>query len=116
MSDKLCIYHGNCADGFGAAWAVRQALCNSVDFHAGVYQEPPPDVVGRDVILVDFSYKLPILEAMGKQARTITILDHHKSAMDDLMRFANTGYMHDSFDTFQGLAEFGGFLPIRALF
>ena len=33
----LCIYHGNCADGFGAAWAVREGLtarggeCDSVE-------------------------------------------------------------------------------------
>ena len=23
---SICIYHGNCADGFGAAWVVRKAL------------------------------------------------------------------------------------------
>ena len=23
---SMCIYHGNCADGFGAAWVVRKAL------------------------------------------------------------------------------------------
>ena len=23
---SMCIYHGNCADGFGAAWAVRNAM------------------------------------------------------------------------------------------
>ena len=40
----LCIYHGNCADGFTSAWVVRQAFHGDVDFHAGVYQEPPPNV------------------------------------------------------------------------
>ena len=49
----LCIYNGNCADGFTAGWVVRKALGNAVDFHPGVYQNPPPDVKGRDVLLVD---------------------------------------------------------------
>lgn len=80
----LCIYHGNCADGFTAAWIVRKAL-GEVDFHAGVYQNPPPDVTGRDVFIVDFSYKRPTLDEMGKLARSITILDHHKTAAEDLM-------------------------------
>jgi len=111
---KLCIYHGNCADGFGAAWAVHKRFGDDVEFHPGVYQTEPPEVSGRDVIMVDFSYKLPVLEAMGKKARTITILDHHKSAAEDLIHFAN--YMDESFDVFGGMAEFGGFLPIRALF
>lgn len=80
----LCIYHGNCADGFGAAWSVRYALGENVEFHPGVYQEPPPDVAGRDVILVDFSYKRDVLLEMGKTARSILVIDHHKSAAEDL--------------------------------
>lgn len=80
----LCIYHGNCADGFTSAWIVRKALSGNVDFHAGVYQDAPPDVSGRDVFIVDFSYKRPVLEAMGNVARSITVLDHHKTAAEDL--------------------------------
>lgn len=85
MAKLLCIYHANCADGFGAAWAVRHAFgANNVEFHAGVYQDPPPDVTGRDVVIVDFSYKAPVLHAMAAQANTLLILDHHKSASEDL--------------------------------
>ena len=62
----LCIYHGNCADGFGAAWAIRHALGDTVEFMAGVYQQEPPDVAGRDVILVDFSYKAAVIEQNGQ--------------------------------------------------
>lgn len=82
----LCIYHGNCADGFTSAWVVRKAL-GEVDLHAGVYQNPPPDVEGKDVFLVDFSYKRAVLEEMGRKARSITILDHHKTAAEDLRGF-----------------------------
>lgn len=80
----LCIYHGNCQDGFGAAWAVRHALGDDVQFYPGVYQNEPPAIVGRDVLLVDFSYKRPILEKMARAARSVCILDHHKSAAEDL--------------------------------
>lgn len=81
----LCIYHANCADGFGAAWVVRKALGDpNVDFHPGVYQTPPPDVTGRDVILVDFSYKRQVLLDMAATANSITIIDHHKTAAEDL--------------------------------
>ena len=86
----LCIYHGNCADGFGAAWVVRkffQDAGNPVEFHSGVYQEPPPDMTGRDVLMVDFSYKRAVIEEMAKSARSIIILDHHKTAQADLFGF-----------------------------
>ncbi len=82
--NKLCIYHGNCADGFTSAWVVRKALGEAVDYHAGVYQNPPPDVTGRDVLLVDFSYKRDTLIAMRERAASVTILDHHKTAEADL--------------------------------
>lgn len=81
----LCIYHGNCVDGFGAAWAVMRALGeHAVEFHPGVYQKAPPEVAGRDVLIVDFSYKRPVLDEMASRARTIVILDHHESAKNDL--------------------------------
>jgi uncharacterized protein len=79
----ICIYHGNCADGFGAAWVVRKAL-GDVDFHAGVYSTEPPDVTDRDVLIVDFSYKRPVLLEMAETARTIQVIDHHKTAAEDL--------------------------------
>lgn len=87
MNRPLCIYHGNCADGFGAAWVVRRFFNGKVDFHPGVYGKAPPDVAGRDVIMVDFSYKRPVLDAMAVDANTILILDHHKTAAEDLAGF-----------------------------
>lgn len=83
----LCIYHHGCADGVAAAWAVREYFIVkniAVEFHPGIYGEAPPDVTGRDVILVDFSYKRPELLAMIEQAASVLILDHHKTARDDL--------------------------------
>ena len=82
--DKICIYHANCADGFTSAWVVRKALGESVQFYPGVYQDMPPDVTGKDVLLVDFSYKRPVLEAMRGQAASVIVLDHHKTAEADL--------------------------------
>lgn len=81
----LCIYHANCADGFGAAWVVRKYFgADGVDFHPASYGSEPPDVTGRDVIIVDFSYKRPVLEVMAATARSILVLDHHKTAASDL--------------------------------
>jgi oligoribonuclease NrnB/cAMP/cGMP phosphodiesterase (DHH superfamily) len=82
----LCIYHGNCADGFTSAWAVWKALGDECEFFPGVYQDAPPDVTGRDVIMVDFSYKRAALQEMcqPRGANSMLILDHHKTAEADL--------------------------------
>ncbi len=84
MTKPLVIYHGNCADGFGAAWVFSRHGDREYDFHAGVYQDAPPDVTGREVYLVDFSYKRPIVERMREQASRLVLIDHHKTAIDDL--------------------------------
>jgi hypothetical protein len=40
----------------------------ALEFHPGVYGTPPPDVTGRAVILVDFSYKRPVMEDLCRTA------------------------------------------------
>lgn len=82
--NPLCIYHGHCADGFAAAWVVRKAFFGDVDFHIGVHGEAPPDVHGRDVFIVDFSYPRDVMLRMIGQAASLTLLDHHQSANDAL--------------------------------
>lgn len=52
IDPTLCIYHGNCADGFGAAWAVWKKYPD-IEFHAGVYGEAPPSCLPETF---DFDY------------------------------------------------------------
>ena len=79
----ICIYHGGCDDGFGAAWAVwtKWPDCK---FIPGVYGKEPPDVAGKNVLLVDFSYKRPVMEQIVLSAASVTVLDHHKTAEAEL--------------------------------
>jgi oligoribonuclease NrnB/cAMP/cGMP phosphodiesterase (DHH superfamily) len=95
----LCIHHGNCADGFGAAWVVRKALgMDHVDFHAATYQDAPPDVTGRDVLMVDFSYKRPVMAEIVAKANSVKVLDHHKTAAADLLPMLEAGEIGGVFD------------------
>src|SRR6478736_8978193 len=75
----LCIYHSPCYDGFTAAWVVRQAFPDA-KFIGANYGDEPPDVRGKEVIVVDFSYPRDVLERMHEQAKSLLVLDHHKSA------------------------------------
>lgn len=82
----LCIYHANCSDGFAAAAVVYRALGkDNVEFCPGVYSESSPEVHGRDVVIVDFSYKRDTLIEMASDAKSITIIDHHKTAKEELV-------------------------------
>lgn len=83
---NTCIYHGNCADGFGAAWVFKRHSSMEFNFYAARYQQEPPWelIDGRNVYLVDFSYKLPVMLQILERAKHVVLIDHHKSALEDL--------------------------------
>lgn len=83
----ICIYHGNCDDGFGAAWAIWKRWGNEIAYVPGVYGNPLPGVAGKHVLFVDFSAKRAEIDAMAQVAKSIVILDHHKTAEADLSPF-----------------------------
>ena len=91
--NTLCIYHANCLDGFTAAWVLKKAI-PEIEIHPGIYGESPPDVTNKNVYLVDFSYKRPILIDMASKAKNITIIDHHKSALEDLVDLPDNVLTH----------------------
>lgn len=85
MSKTLVLYHGNCPDGFGSAWAASLALGEKdVEYRPVQYGEAPPDVTGRKVYILDFSYPRATLLAMKEAAESLLVLDHHKTAQADL--------------------------------
>lgn len=82
----LVIYHAGCIDGQGAATAFYHKY-RDAELFPGVYSETPPEIAGRDVYLVDFSYPLHVLKEMLTRARHVTIIDHHKTAIETLQDF-----------------------------
>lgn len=87
----LCIYHDHCNDGYTAAWAVWHRIymldSKPIELFPASYNKPAPDlatVANRDVIIVDFSYPRAVIDSMALTARSILILDHHKTAQADL--------------------------------
>jgi oligoribonuclease NrnB/cAMP/cGMP phosphodiesterase (DHH superfamily) len=78
----LVIYHKGCRDGFCAAWVVWRFYPDA-EFYAASYNNPAPDVpqlVDREVIIVDFSYPLDDMIRIADAARSLLVLDHHKTA------------------------------------
>jgi len=87
MIHNLCIYHGNCADGFTSAWVVRQALGAYTEFHAGFFNSPTPEVKGMDVYIVDFSYPRAVMEQIVTSANKVVHIDHHETAINAMQDF-----------------------------
>lgn len=83
MSDRIVIYHAGCADGFCAAWLLWREFPDA-QFVPAHYGDKPPDVAGKIVYVVDFSYPRETLIAMNEAASFMVVLDHHKTAQEAL--------------------------------
>lgn len=84
----VCLYHFPCDDGFAAAWVARKRWPGIALFPVN-YGLPLPDFdfADKNVLIVDFSLKPAPLTDLAGKARTVVILDHHKTAEADLAGF-----------------------------
>ncbi len=82
-SNITIITHGRCTDGFCAAWVARKVFPKAQIYFAH-FGECPPDVTNKEVFMLDFSYKRSILLGMREKAKSLTVLDHHKTAQAEL--------------------------------
>ena len=94
----IIVYHQvkpgvDCPDGICAAWVVSKkfpnyelvgdSYLNREDYEKEDYRLPfDPD--GKDVVIVDFSYPASVLSAIASRAKSLTVLDHHDTRMDDI--------------------------------
>lgn len=87
-ANPLIVYHAPCPDGFGAAYAAWCRFGDAADYVGADYGIALElDVQGRDVYLLDFCFPRPRLEALRQTARSLLVLDHHKTAQEDLEDF-----------------------------
>lgn len=83
----VVLYHAECMDGFGAAWALwkRFPQARFVPVKHGFPQ--PGGLDNLHVVMVDFSYHRDDILSLAERAASLQILDHHitaQSALTDL--------------------------------
>ena len=91
-SVNCVIYHANCTDGFGAAYSAWKLLGNRTEYYACKHGTPPPDVKGKNVVVLDFSFNNATTKKMIEEANSLLVIDHHKSAMVELHDISNTHF------------------------
>jgi len=85
MNKRIVVYHSHCLDGFTAAWATWLKFGDEdTEYLPASYGDVVPDVSGREVYVVDFSYPRDVMLAMEKSAASLSVLDHHKAAREAL--------------------------------
>lgn len=91
MNKPLVIYHADCTDGFCAAFAAWLKLGDEAEYRPTNYNEGIAWAIcvedgsafdGRDVYILDFSFKREHMEYVFQHAKRVVWLDHHKTAFE----------------------------------
>ena len=89
-SVNCVIYHADCTDGFGSAYSAWKLLGNRAEYYPRKHGQLPPDVTGKNVVILDFSFNNATTKQMIKDANELLVIDHHKSAVVELHDISNT--------------------------
>ena len=81
----VVLYHADCADGFGAAYAAWLDLgpeSDVVSYRPVKYGEVVDysDLKGKVVYILDFSFPKNVMDLIIKECKVLIWLDHHKTA------------------------------------
>lgn len=82
-SRTVILYHGNCPDGFGGAYAAWKKFGDSAEYYALSRVAPEPESLGdADVYFIDFCYEQESMDRYAAEAKSLTVLDHHKGVQE----------------------------------
>lgn len=87
--DKILITHGQCSDGFGAAWSIWKKYGNEINYYFVTHNEKPMDFKNKKILFTDFAYEREDMINLSKK-NDVFVIDHHIYALNDLKGLDNT--------------------------
>ena len=97
MKNIIVLYHSDCSDGFGAAWAAWKKLGNKAEYIPVEHDVPPPrGLKDKEIYSLDFCYTAPVLRRLVKRNKRVIVIDHHISAREDIKE-ASDWVLDDTF-------------------
>ncbi|MEK9160865.1 MAG: hypothetical protein AAB440_02410 [Patescibacteria group bacterium] len=83
MARTVILYHGDCPDGFGGAFAAWKKFGNAAEYVPIKHGRPvPKGLAGAELYFIDFVYKKPEMNQIAAEAASLVVLDHHEGVRD----------------------------------
>lgn len=83
---RFVLYHANCFDGFGAAWAAWRKFGRDSSYLPVRHGNPPPALPrAATVFILDFCYPRAVIVDLAARMESLTVIDHHKTAEAELV-------------------------------
>lgn len=97
LKNIVVIYHADCRDGFGAAYAAWKKFgedASYIPLSASV-NKPPEGLTDKEIYIVDFSFTKDVLQTLVDTNKSVMVIDHHISAKDDVLSFEGNIFDND---------------------
>lgn len=96
MKDIVIIYHADCPDGFGGAWAAWKKFGDNAEYIPGYYNNTiPEDLEDKEIYFIDFIYPDDIVNKWIERNKRVTAIDHHFSKEKLIKRTRDYSYALD---------------------
>ena len=106
MNNTYVLYHKNCLDGFMSAAIAYSKLGEGTEYIGVNHQQPLPEMEkGSIIYLVDFAYPREITLELQRCHQEIIILDHHKTAQEQLLGIKGISALFDLTTSLESILE-----------
>jgi uncharacterized protein len=93
LQNIIVIYHKNCHDGFGAAWAAFKKFGDTASYIPQLHRDEYPEgVEDKEVYTVDFCFTKKITDELIEKNKSLTVIDHHISDKETIMSVPNHSF------------------------
>lgn len=89
----IIIYHADCPDGFGAAFAAWKKFGDTASYLPWkAHDKLPQELTDKTIYIVDFSFHAPLLKLLNDTNQLVVVIDHHVSAEADTRSYPQNIY------------------------
>lgn len=94
LKKVVVIYHDQCRDGFGAAYAAWKKFGDEASYIPRKTQDPVPEgIEHKELYIVDYSYNKAQLDELVANNKSVVVIDHHATSEEAVRSFK-----HNVFD------------------
>ena len=94
MKNIVILYHKNCPDGFGGAWAAWKKFGNKAEYIPIQYKMMSPrGLENKEIYLVDLCFQAEVMKKLLNISRKLIVIDHHIGRKEEIK--ISTGHLFD---------------------
>ncbi len=97
MKDIVILYHAECNDGFGGAWAAWKKFCDKADYIPINYDSPLPEgLKDKEVFFIDIIpegiNEESVIRKIIEENKSVVAVDHHKTNESKMSLFKDYSF------------------------